>query len=202
MISLKDIFKPNALNHKGGQLSKIIRGKLIGSDDECLIDFAGIPAISPLFFQEFIFPLVIEFGGHVLDSRLKLVNLNAEHLAAYQMACDQTSDYIDKLSAQQTGLFGDLSDITLELLLNAREMSRSHPSLAQAIFGLNSGMAASFAAMDIGMVRRIANAGIICFEPRLSPEFAARAAALDASEIDVFLNIAGGLAGVYELKDA
>ena len=59
-------------------------------------------------------------------------------------------------------------------------------------------MAKFFSNMDIELIHRIANAGIICFKPRLSPEFSARLAALDASEIDVFLNIVGDLKDFYE----
>jgi len=59
-------------------------------------------------------------------------------------------------------------------------------------------MAKSLSNMDIELIRRIANAGVICFEPRFSPEFAARLAALDASEIDVFLNVVGNLEDFYE----
>ena len=71
-------------------------------------------------------------------------------------------------------------------------------SLVQIIFGVNGGMAESFANMDIEIIRRISNAGILCFEPRMTPEFAAKMAALDASEIDIFLNIIGGMEVIYE----
>ena len=180
------------------ELSKMIRQKMLHSDDLCLVDFAGIANVTPLFFQDFIFPLVIEFGGHVVDNKLKFNNLKEHHLAAYRAAISQISDYMDKLSSRQTSPFGDISDLTLELLLKARELSRTDPAATHVIFGFNSDMIESFAAMDIEIIRRIANAGVICFELRLSPEFATRLAALDPSEIDVFLNIVGGLEDVYE----
>jgi hypothetical protein len=88
------------------------------------------------------------------------------------------------------------------LLIKARELSRDDPSAAQVIFGINSSMTGSFANMDIELIRRIANAGIICFEPRLSPEFATKMAVLDASEIDVFLNVVGDLEDIYESEYA
>jgi hypothetical protein len=202
MICLKGLFKREILNNQGTRLSKIITEKLLNSEDECLVDFAGVATVSPLFFQDFIFPIVIEFGSHALDKKLRLINLKDDHLASYRAACDQSSAYIDKLSARQTRSFGDLSDLTCELLIKARELSRDDPSAAQVIFGINSSMAESFANMDIELIRRIANAGIICFEPRLSPEFATKMAVLDASEIDVFLNVVGDLEDIYESEYA
>lgn len=61
-------------------------------------------------------------------------------------------------------------------------------------------MIESFANMDIDQIRRVSSAGIICFEPRFTPEFAAKLAAMEASEIDAFLNVVGDLdiEGVYE----
>ena len=198
MICLKGLFKRDILTNQGVTLSKIITEKLINSENECLIDFEGISNVSPLFFQDFIFPLVIEFGSHTLNNKLRLINLKDDHLISYRAACDQSSDYLDKLSARQTKSCGDISDLTLELLIKARELSRLDPSVAQTIYGINSSMAKTFSNMDIELIRRIANAGVICFEPRFSPEFAARLAALDASEIDVFLNIVGDLEDFYE----
>lgn len=198
MISLKELFKSDILTNQGTRLSKIITEKLINSEDKCLVDFDGVSNVSPLFFQDFIFPIVIEFGSHALNNKLRLINLKDDHLISYRAACDQSSDYLDKLSARQTISGGDISDLTLELLIKARELSRLDTSAAQAIFGINSSMAKTFSNMDIKLIRRIANAGVICFEPRFSPEFAARLAALDASEIDVFLNVVGDLEDFYE----
>ncbi|MDD5413138.1 MAG: DUF4325 domain-containing protein [Methylobacter sp.] len=198
MISLKGLFKRDILNNQGTRLSKIITEKLINSEDECLVDFDGVSNVSPLFFQDFIFPIVIEFGSHALNNKLRLINLKDDHLISYRAACDQTRAYLDKLSARQTRSCCDISDLTLELLIKTRELSRRDPSAAQIIFGINSSMAKTFSNMDIELIRRIANAGVICFEPRFSSEFAARLAALDASEIDVFLNIVGDLEDFYE----
>ena len=198
MICLKRLFKHQTLNNQGTRLSKIITEKLTNSEHECFVDFDGVSNVSPLFFQDFIFPLVIEFGSHALNNRLRLINLKDEHLSSYQAACDQTSAYMDKLSTRQARSFGDISELTCELLIKARELSRRDPSEAQVIFGINSSMAGFFANMDIELIRRIANAGIVCFEPRFSPEFTAKLAALDASEIDIFLNIVGDLEDIYE----
>ncbi|MCX7101344.1 MAG: DUF4325 domain-containing protein [Methylobacter sp.] len=198
MISLKELFKSGILTNQGTRLSKIITEKLINSEDKCLVDFDGVSNVSPLFFQDFIFPIVIEFGSHALNNKLRLINLKDDHLISYRAACDQSSDYLDKLSARQTRSYGDISDLTLELLIKARELARLDPSAAQTIFGINSSMVKTFSNMDIELIHRIANTGVICFEPRFSPEFAARLAALDASEIDVFLNIVGNLEDFYE----
>lgn len=202
MISLKELFNRDTLNNQGTRLSKIITEKLINSEDECLIDFDCISDVSPLFFHDFIFPIVIEFGGHALNNRLRFINFKDEHSSSYQAARDQISVYMDKLSVRQTRPVCDISDLNIELLIKARELSRRDPSAAQVIFGINSSMAGFFSNMDIELIRRIANAGIICFEPRLSPEFAARLTALDASEIDVFLNIVGDLEDFYESEYA
>jgi len=198
MFILKELFKRDTLTNQGEELSKMIRQKMLRSDELCLVDFAGIANVTPLFFQDFIFPLVLEFGGHIIDNKLKFNNLKEHHLVAYRAAISQISDYMDKLSSRQTSPFGDISDLTLELLLKARELSRTDPAATHAIFGFNSDMIESFAAMDIETIRGIAGAGVICFELRLSPEFATRLAALDPSEIDVFLNVVGGLEDVYE----
>ena len=198
MFILKELFKRDTLTNQGEELSKMIRQKMLQSDDLCFVDFAGIDNVTSLFFQDFIFPLVIEFGGHVVDNKIKFSHLKDHHLAAYRAAINQISDYMDRLVSRQTSPFGDISDLTLELLLKARELSRTDPAATQVVFGFNSDMIESFAVMDIELIRRIANAGVICFELRLSPEFATRLAALDPSEIDVFLNVVGGLEDVYE----
>jgi len=202
MIDLRALFMRDTLSSQGSVLSKITTEMLISSENDCVIDFAGVTNISPLFFQDFIFPLVSEFGSSVIKKRLKLLNLKDDHQASYQEACKQTGTYIEKSLSQQDMRFGDISDITCDLLIKARELSRSNPSAAQLIFGINSNMIESFSNMDMDLIRRIANAGVICFEPRLSPEFAARLAALDPSEIDVFLNIAGDLEDFYESEYA
>ena len=198
MIALKQLIKRDNLNEQGAHLCQYVTEKLLNSNDVCEIDFTGVLTLSPLFFQDFIFQLVIEFGSDVIEKRLKLINLTDQHREAYRAACEKSSAYIDQLAARQTTVFGDISDLTFEMLIKVRELSRNDPDSAQIIFGINSDMMASFAQMNMELIRRIANAGVICFELRLSPEFAAKMAVLNASEIDVFLNIVGGLEGVYE----
>jgi hypothetical protein len=131
---------------------------------------------------------------------VKLLNLNDEHLASYQLAIAKSSDFTDRFFARDTRPFGEISDLTCELLIKARELSRRDPSAAQVIFGISGGMIKSVANMDIDQIRRVSGAGIICFEPRFTPEFATKLAALEASEIDAFLNVVGHIEmeGVYE----
>ncbi len=186
MISLKGLFKRNTLNDQGARLSTIVTKKLVNSDEQCFVDFDGILTISPLFFQDLIFPLVLEFGSETITNRLKLTNLNNDHLASYKEACAKTSDYMERISARHVMPFGDISDLTFELLIKARELSRRDPSDARVIFGINSEMIESFANMDIDQIRRLAFAGVVCFEPRFTPEFAAKLATLEVSEVDVF----------------
>lgn len=197
MIILKKILKSN---FNGYNLSRIVAGKLLesDSDEECVIDFSNVSKLSCEFFKDFIYPLTIDFGGDVLNRRLRLINLDEESFTQYELALEHSEDYIDNLYSKQRSPFGDISDISLELILIARELSRKDQNLAQVVFGLNKGMAKFFANMDIESIRRIANAGLICFEPRLSPEFAARAALFEVTEIDAFLNIAGSFGDFYE----
>jgi hypothetical protein len=63
MISLRGLFKRNTLNDQGTRLCRIITENLINSDEECFIDFDGISSVSTLFFQDFIFPIVLELGS-------------------------------------------------------------------------------------------------------------------------------------------
>lgn len=200
MISLRGLFKRNTLNDQGTRLCRIITENLINSDEECFIDFDGISSVSTLFFQDFIFPIVLELGSETVTNRVKLLNLNDEHLASYQLAIAKSSDFTDRFFARDTRPFGEISDLTCELLIKARELSRRDPSAAQVIFGISGGMIKSVANMDIDQIRRVSGAGIICFEPRFTPEFATKLAALEASEIDAFLNVVGHIEmeGVYE----
>lgn len=200
MISLRGLFKRNTLNDQGTRLCRIITENLINSDEECFIDFDGISSVSALFFQDFIFPIVLELGSETVTNRVKLLNLNDEHLASYQLAIAKSSDFTDRFFARDTRPFGEISDLTCELLIKARELSRRDPSAAQVIFGISGGMIKSVANMDIDQIRRVSGAGIICFEPRFTPEFATKLAALEASEIDAFLNVVGHIEmeGIYE----
>ena len=200
MISLRGLFKRNTLNDQGTRLCRIITENLINSDEECFIDFDGISSVSTLFFQDFIFPIVLELGSETVTNRVKLLNLNDEHLASYQLAIAKSSDFTDRFFARDTRPFGEISDLTCELLIKARELSRRDPSAAQVIFGISGGMIKSVANMDIDQIRRVSGAGIICFEPRFTPEFATKLAALEASEIDAFLNVVGHIEmeGIYE----
>lgn len=198
MIVLKDLFSRETLSNQGDILYKLITEKLVNSTDDCVLDFHGIECVTSIFFQDFIFPLVSEFGSTAINNRMKMINLKDEHRESYQEACAQISTYLDKQVSQQEMSFGDISEITCNLLIKARELSRTNPSAAKQIFGINSNMVESFSNMDMELIRIISNSGVICFEPRLSPEFAAKLAALDPSEIDVFLNIAGDLEDFYE----
>jgi hypothetical protein len=202
MIQLRALFMRETLSNQGGKLYTIVAEQLISSIGDCVVDFSDVSSVSPIFFQDFIFPLVAEFGSTAINNRLKLINLKDEHRLSYQKACSQTDVYMDKHYSQQEMAFGDISEITCDLLIKARELSRNNPSAAKLIFGINSNMIESFSNMDMESIRMISNSGVICFEPRLSPEFAAKLAALDPSEIDVFLNIAGDLEDFYESEYA
>ncbi|WP_027156660.1 STAS-like domain-containing protein [Methylobacter luteus] len=198
MISLKEFFKRNTKNAHGSRLAKLVSTELYLSKEPCEIDFADVSHLSPVFFQDFIFPLVLEFGSQTLSARLKFANLREEHINAYRTACNQTTDHIDKLLAQDVRPFGEISDLTCELLIKARELSRNDPATAKIIFGINHSMIDFFANMDMEQIRRVAGSGVICFEPRFTPEFAAKLAALEAHEMDVFLHVVGGLEDTYE----
>jgi hypothetical protein len=54
--------------------------------------------------------------------------------------------------------------------------------------------------MDLEQIRRIACSGVICFEPRFTPEFASKLAAFNVDELDTYLNVIGNvdMEGVYE----
>jgi hypothetical protein len=200
MISLKGLFKRNTLNDQGNQLYKVIAEQLVNSSTECHVDFAGISHVSLVFFQDFIFPLITEFGSETVSDRLRFINIKAEHWRLYQEACAKTSDYIERLAVNENRRFGDISDITCDMLIKARELSRRDPPAAMVLFGFTQQMVEIFSTMDISHIRRISAAGIICFEPRFTAEFAKKLANLNTSELDVFLNIIGDikLDSVYE----
>ena len=200
MISLIKYYKRSTLNTQGNDLCKIVTEHLLSSNTVCYIDFNSINAVTPLFFQEFLFPLLLEFGTETVKIRIKLINLSQDHCLSYEQALATSSDFLDRKSSRLNPVFGDISDITFELLIKARELSRRDPLSAKLIFGLGSQMIKSISCMDIDQIRRIASAGIVCFEPRFTPEFASKQAALDIDEIDTFLNLIGTIdsKGLYE----
>jgi hypothetical protein len=104
------------------------------------------------------------------------------------------------MAANNAGGIDDLSDITFELLIKARELSRHDPSAAMIMFGFSKQMVAIFSTMDIRQIRRISAAGIICFEPRFTAEFASKLTTLNTSQVEIFLNIIGdiGIDAVFE----
>ncbi|MFM8341655.1 MAG: STAS-like domain-containing protein [Methylomonas sp.] len=197
---LRKYFKRTVLNSEGATLSRIVTEHLLSSDKLILIDFDSISKVSSIFFQDFIFPLILEFGHETVTRRMDFINLSDEIHLTYQEAFSKSSEYIDRIAARHTRTFGDISDITFELLIKARELARRDPSAAHIIFGLSSGLIESLASMDIDQVRRVSCSGIICFEPRFTPEFASKLAALSVDEIDAFLNVIGGIDmdGVYD----
>lgn len=197
---LKKIYRRKRLNSEGSDLSRIVTERLLTSDQICRVDFESIDNVTVVFFQDFLFPLVLEFGSETIKSRVHLMNLSDEHHLVYEEAFLKSSDYMDRIATRSTKTFGDISDITCDLLIKAREISRRDPSAAHIIFGLGSGMIESLANMDIEQIRRVASSGVICFEPRFTTEFASKLAALQGDEIDVFLNVVGSIdmEGVYE----
>ena len=197
---LKKIFKRGTLNSEGTELSRIVTERLLNSNHVICVDFESINKATAVFFQDFIFPLVLEFGSETVTKRIDLINLSDETNLSYQEAFLKSSEYLDRAAARHTKAFGDISDITFELLIKARELSRRDPSSAHIIFGLSSGMIESLANMDMDQIRRISCSGVICFEPRFTPEFASRLAAFNTDEIDTFLNVIGSIdmEGVYE----
>lgn len=198
MNKLKDIFKTNILSGQGTLLSKIVAKNLHKSNDVIHVDFEGIVDVKPIFFQEFLFPLVSEFDDEELGTRLKLINLTDDHQKAYKKAYDDSNIQIERLFGQYHQDFIDFSDITCEFLMKAREILKREPAMGQAVFGLDSTMGEIVANMNFGMIRRIANSGLICFAPRFSAEFAEKLSTLELSEIDAFLNIAGDMTGIYD----
>jgi hypothetical protein len=193
MISLKGLFKRKTLNDNGERLYKAIAEKFVTSSQECFLDFDGISHISVVFFQDFIFPIIVEFGSEAVCHRLKFINIKDEHMAVYRVALSKSSEYMERMAANNTSGIDDLSDITFELLIKARELSRHDPSAAMVMFGFSKEMVAIFSTMDIRQIRRISAAGIICFEPRFTAEFASKLATLNTSEVEIFLNIIGDI---------
>lgn len=86
---------------------------------------------------------------------------------------------------------GDLHEITREVLSEAREMARNDPVGARYVFGIDETMVDILANMGLAQVRKAAVSGVFCFQLRFTSEFAARLAAMEATEIDVFLNAIG-----------
>jgi len=200
VILLKKIYRRKTLNSEGSDLSRIVTERLLTSDKICQVDFDSIDKVTVVFFQDFLFPLVLEFGSTTIKSRVHLMNLSDEHHMAYEEAVSKSSQYLDRIAVRDTKTFGDISDITCDLLIKAREISRRDPSAAHIIFGLGFGMIESIANMDIEQIRKISSSGVICFEPRFTAEFASKLAALQGDEIDVFLNVIGSIdmEGIYE----
>ena len=200
MISLKGLFKRKTLNDNGERLYKAIAEKFVTSSKECCLDFDGISQISVVFVQDFLFPIILEFGSDAVSNRLKFINITDEHIAVYRVALTKSSEYLERMAANNAGGIDDLSDITFELLIKARELSRHDPSAAMIMFGFSKQMVAIFSTMDIRQIRRISAAGIICFEPRFTAEFASKLTTLNISQVEIFLNIIGdiGIDAVFE----
>lgn len=200
MILLNKLYRRKMLNSEGADLSRVVTEKLLTSCQNCEVDFNSIDKATAVFFQDFLFPLILEFGSETIKSRVHLLNLSDEIHLNYKEAFLKSSDYMDRIATRTTKTFGDISDLTYDLLIKAREISRRDPSAAHIIFGLGSGMIESLANMDIEQVRRVAASGVICFEPRFSTEFASKLAALQGDEVDVFLNVIGhiDMEGIYE----
>lgn len=200
MISLKGLFKRKMLNDNGERLYKAIAEKFVTSSKECCLDFDGISQISVIFVQDFLFPIILEFGSDAVSHRLKFINITDEHIVVYRVALTKSREYLERMAANNTGGIDDLSDITFELLIKARELSRHDPSAAMIMFGFSKQMVAIFSTMDIRQIRRISAAGIICFEPRFTAEFASKLTTLNISQVEIFLNIIGdiGIDAVFE----
>lgn len=200
MILLRKLFKRGTLNSEGAELSRIVTERILNSNHVICVDFDSIHKTTSVFFQDFLFPLILEFGSETISTRVDLVNLTDEIHLSYQEALSKSSEYLDRAAARHSRTFGDISDITFELLIKARELSRRDPSSAHIIFGLSSEMIESLANMDLEQIRRIACSGVICFEPRFTPEFASKLAAFNVDELDTFLNVIGNvdMEGVYE----
>ncbi len=200
IIFLIKIYKRNTLDSEGADLSKIVTEHLLNSEKPCSIDFDSIIKVTDVFFQDFLFPLILEFGSETIKNKVRLIHLSDDHHLSYNAALLKSHSYLERVVSRYKNNFGDISDISCELLIKARELSRRDPSAAHVIFGLSSGMIECLAKMDIDQIRRISSSGVVCFEPRFTNEFASKLNALQADEIDMFLNVIGtvDMEGVYE----
>jgi hypothetical protein len=198
MINLKFLFNRQTLDQQGALLARKVSTHLLNNSTKCFIDFEGISQVTPFFFKTFIFPLVIEFGSHAIDKRLVLNNMSVEHRFSYRSAILTSADYIDDLCEKNDFNSNDISDITFELMIKAREVSRINKTSARLLFGLNDSMIESISKMDLETLRKFSNSGIISFQPRFSCEFTEMFSALEPSEIDVFLNSVGNLDKLYD----
>lgn len=193
MIFLRDLFRYESLHEEGEHLSKLVIIEL-SKCKTVSIDFLNIKNATASFIWDFTYPIIFEFGDNVFTENIILINMDPKIKDLFDFIIDKILDCISR----KHNKFTDISDISYDLLFKAREYSLNDPISAKLIFGLNDSMCDLFSNMDMKTIRRIANSGIICFEPRFSSEFASILARMDTSEIDIFLNSAGTLCEIYE----
>jgi hypothetical protein len=195
MVQLKQLFKNDALvGQHGKKIRKLVRKSII-NEEHVHIDFVGIKSVSLDFFQELMLPLVIEFGSTSVQLRLRFLNIHDELSEIYSTSLKQKDEFIDNYFTQKITRSDEIYNLTLGFLLKARELLRTDPVMANFVFGIGKEMSDALITMDIESLQKIASSGVICFEPRISLEFAAKAAAMEPEEIDVLLNVAGSMIG-------
>ncbi len=94
-------------------------------------------------------------------------------------------------STRSRGSLRELSALAAEFLMQARDMCLNDPAGAKVVFGLDELLSDTVAHLTMRQIQAVADSGIFCFQLRFSPEFADRLAAIDTSELDIFLNAAG-----------
>ena len=196
-IQLKQYLTTGLSGNDGQDLAHRLLGALANSDEHYFLDFSGLHDIPSPFLQQLLTPLAQQYGPEYVKQRINPINMDEQTASAYTDALALQNHEIE--NAHETLPFGDLSDITLDVLFKAREMARQDPSSAQLLFGVDSTMVKVLARMSFDQIKRASSAGIFCFQLRFTPEFATRLSALDASGVDVFLNVVGdyNLEGVY-----
>jgi hypothetical protein len=176
----------------GNKAREIITPLFTASKGEINLDFSDVSSVAPEFFQAMLAELIAEFGANHVTNKIIVTNLSDSNYIAYQQAIQECSNRIvcEISTAMQSGEMNELSTISFNLLMKMRELLRTDPQSAKLIFNLDENSSETLKSMDFKTMLRIANSGMLCFQPKLSTEFLSLFTK-DTSEMDVFLNQAG-----------
>jgi hypothetical protein len=176
----------------GKKLASLAR-ECFANQQTLTVDFEGVQAITPGFFQELVLPLLAEFGAGFLKNKLQLANMAPEIDEIMKSAFNNLDDYFERHGAlHNKACDTEIYELNLTWLIKARELARENAILAELMMGIaEEDMRLEISQLSNEDIHHIAQSGWLCFSPRFTSHFIRSMTHRQHDIVDVLLGFSG-----------
>jgi hypothetical protein len=178
--------------YHGKKLARLAR-ECFANHQALTVDFDGVQAITPGFFQELVLPLLAEFGAGFLKNKFQLANITPEIDEIMKSAFNSLDDYFERHAMlHNKACDTEIYELNLTWLIKARELARENAILAELMMGIaEEDMRLKISQLSNEDIQRIAQSGWLCFSPRFTPHFIRSMTHRQHDIVDVLLEFSG-----------